>query len=245
MTEIATVGTFSVIQALNAVMKDVTSVGKDERNTQQGWSFRGIDATLDAVGPAFRRHGVVAMPQVLSFTHEVLEMGSKRTPMGHVIVHAIYRFYGPAGDSAEATVIGEAADAGDKACAKAMSVAFRTALLQVLSIPTGEPDPDSFSYERSGPDSPAAQASRSTARRTAEQAREPAWGETIARVVDVDGLRAIWKNAGAAGALQTEVTSPDGEKATVERLLMARHDELELAKSASGATSGAGGDYGA
>ena len=40
-------------------------------------------------------------------------------------------------------------DSGDKATAKAMSVAFRTALLQALALPTDEPDPDSQSYERS------------------------------------------------------------------------------------------------
>jgi hypothetical protein len=40
-------------------------------------------------------------------------------------------------------------DSGDKATAKAMSVAFRTALLQSLSLPTDEVDPDAHSYERS------------------------------------------------------------------------------------------------
>ena len=40
-------------------------------------------------------------------------------------------------------------DGGDKATAKAMSVAFRIALLQALALPTSEPDPDSTSYERS------------------------------------------------------------------------------------------------
>jgi len=40
-------------------------------------------------------------------------------------------------------------DSGDKATAKAMSVAFRTALLQSLSLPTDEVDPDATSYERS------------------------------------------------------------------------------------------------
>ncbi len=40
-------------------------------------------------------------------------------------------------------------DGGDKATAKAMSVAFRIALLQALALPTSEPDPDSSSYERS------------------------------------------------------------------------------------------------
>jgi hypothetical protein len=46
-------------------------------------------------------------------------------------------------------VLGEAMDSGDKAVAKAMSVAFRIALLQALALPTDEPDPDSYSYERS------------------------------------------------------------------------------------------------
>ena len=43
----------------------------------------------------------------------------------------------------------EVVDSGDKATAKAMSVAFRTALLQALCLPTDEPDPDASSYERS------------------------------------------------------------------------------------------------
>jgi hypothetical protein len=69
--------------------------------------------------------------------------------MGHVKVKVTYTFIGANGDSIKATVVGEAMDAGDKATAKAMSVAFRTALLQALSLPTDEPDPDSSSYERS------------------------------------------------------------------------------------------------
>ena len=45
-------------------------------------------------------------------------------------------------------VAAEAWDSGDKAAPKAMSVAFRTALLQALALPTDDPDPDSQSYER-------------------------------------------------------------------------------------------------
>ena len=69
--------------------------------------------------------------------------------MGHVKVKVSYTFIGAGGDAIKATVVGEAMDSGDKATAKAMSVAFRTALLQTLSLPTDEPDPDSQSYERS------------------------------------------------------------------------------------------------
>jgi hypothetical protein len=40
-------------------------------------------------------------------------------------------------------------DSGDKAAPKAMSVAYRIALLQALNLPTDDADPDSQSYERS------------------------------------------------------------------------------------------------
>src|SRR5690606_2912843 len=49
---------------------------------------------------------------------------------------------------------GEALDSGDKATAKAHSVAYRTFLLQALTIPTHEPDPDESSPERSTPPPP-------------------------------------------------------------------------------------------
>ena len=139
----------NVQQALAAVMADVQSVGKTEKNQQQGFSFRGIDAVLNAVGPALRKHGVVVMPTVLEHTYGSVEVGRNRTPMAHVTVKVTYTFYGPDSTALAATVIGEAMDSGDKAVAKAMSVAFRIALLQALALPTDEPDPDADTYERS------------------------------------------------------------------------------------------------
>jgi hypothetical protein len=135
-------------EALAAVMVDVQSVAKSDRNTHQNFSFRGIDAVLNAVGPALRRHGVVVVPVVHGHTYESVEVGAKRSLMGHVIVDAEYVFVGPEGDAISCRVLGEAMDSGDKAVPKAMSVAFRTALLQALALPTDEPDPDASTYER-------------------------------------------------------------------------------------------------
>lgn len=59
-----------------------------------------------------------------------------------------YVFAAEDGTTLAATVAAEALDSGDKATAKAMSVAFRTALLQALCLPTDEPDPDHDIYER-------------------------------------------------------------------------------------------------
>lgn len=133
--------------ALAAVMAEVQKVGKDSKNAQQGFNFRGIDAVMNAVGPAFRAHGIVTMPNVIDYTAETVATKNGGT-MNHIILRVKYVFMGPAGDTMECTVFGEAADSGDKAMSKAHSVAYRTALLQVLTIPTGDPDPDATTYER-------------------------------------------------------------------------------------------------
>ena len=138
-----------IVQALNEVMKAVGGVKKSDRNTSQNFNFRGIDAVVNAVAPQLQKYGVVVMPTVLDYEYNSIEIGQRRTVMGHVKVKVSYTFYGSTGDSLSTTVVGEAMDAGDKATAKAMSVAFRTALLQSLSLPTDDVDPDAHSYERS------------------------------------------------------------------------------------------------
>ena len=130
------------------VMEDVRAVGKTERNTHQNYNFRGIDAVVNAVGPALRAHHVIVTPRVLSYEAENVTVGRNNTQMRSVTVMVEYTFIGPEGDSLVAVSIGESMDSGDKAVAKAMSVALRTCLLQSLMLPTDEPDPDSFSYDR-------------------------------------------------------------------------------------------------
>lgn len=141
-------------EALARVMVDVTHVGKDGKNQSQGYNFRGIDGVLNAVGPAFRRHGIIPLPELVDERTEIVEVGKARTPMRSVTVKVRYYFIGPEGDHLMVFVPGEAMDSGDKAFSKAMSVAYRTALIQTLALPTHEPDPDEQSYERSHPAQP-------------------------------------------------------------------------------------------
>jgi len=138
-----------IAQALSEIMKAVGGIAKKDRNQAQGFNFRGIDSVVNAVSPALQKFGVVIVPSVEEYDYQTVEIGKNRTPMGHVRVKVTYTFIGANGDSIQATVVGEAMDSGDKATAKAMSVAFRTALLQSLSLPTDEVDPDATSYERS------------------------------------------------------------------------------------------------
>lgn len=136
--------------ALANVMADVREVAKKDRNESQRFNFRGIDAVVNAVGPALRARNVVVMPHVEDFNYGTVTSAGGKS-MGHVTVKVRYRFTGPAGDFLDCVVMGEAMDIGDKATPKAMSVAFRTALLQALALPTDDIDPDAESYERSAP----------------------------------------------------------------------------------------------
>lgn len=140
----------TVFEAIALVMADVGHVAKTEKNQQQGFSFRGIDAVLNAVGPALRKHGVIVAPHDVQVHREPVTVGRNQTLMQAVNVTVTYRWHGPGGDHLDTIVAAEAMDAGDKATSKAMSVALRTCLLQTLALPTDEPDPDHDVYERSG-----------------------------------------------------------------------------------------------
>ena len=131
-------------------MEAVQAVRKDSKNQSQRFSFRGIDAVMNAVGPALRKHGVVILPEEVD-VHRSKGITASGKQLTEVVINVAYRAYGPAGDSIHGKVAAEAMDFGDKAVAKAMSVAYRTFLLQALTIPTDEPDPDSESYESGTP----------------------------------------------------------------------------------------------
>ncbi len=175
----------SVFEAVSAAMADIRAVGKDSKNTTPGqnYMFRGIDAVMDAAGPAFRRHGVVVVPRkIKDITYTTVTVGKNQTVMASVRVQMIYRWFGPDGDHFDTEVPGEAFDSGDKGTTKAMSVAYRTLLIQALTLPTGDRDPDSDSYDRSGHDASAEQA--------ADLGR---WtGEVAAAGTDKAKLSALW-----------------------------------------------------
>lgn len=190
----------TVYVALGAVMGEVQAVRKTDRNANQNYAFRGIDAVMNAVGPALRKHGVIVVPTVLEES-STPTTSSKGAPMTHVRVRVRYTFYGPGGDSIECSVPGEAMDSGDKATPKAMSVAFRTALLQSLCLPTDEPDPDHFTYEQGAAPTEAQKA----------RARE---GMAAVPGSDTEALRGLWSQYG--DVLEVEVDGTTLRTAIVE-----------------------------
>ena len=138
-----------VHEAIVKIREDVGAVRKDGRNTQQNFNFRGVDAVVNAISGAMSKHGVMVFPSKVDH-----RPGSKQLSGGKVAtsvdVTVDYTFIGPEGDTFTAQVPAESFDLGDKATAKAMSVAYRTCLLQTFTLPTDEADPDEHTYERQG-----------------------------------------------------------------------------------------------
>lgn len=133
-------------QVVIHTMNKVQGVAKKDKNQSQGFSFRGIDAVMNAVGPAIREAGGFISPTVLEKSNEQVPSRNGGS-LSVVRLTVQYSVYGDEGDPISGVVVAEAFDSGDKATAKAMSVAYRTFLLQLLCLPTDEPDPDSHSYE--------------------------------------------------------------------------------------------------
>src|SRR5215472_14397328 len=224
----------SVYVALAAAKKEVGAVAKDSRNTIQNFNFRGIDAVVNAAAPHLNAQGVITVPEVISESYDTVEVGSKRTPMAQVRLKVAYHFYGPAGDKVTATVVSEAFDSGDKGTPKAMSVAYRIALLQVLNLPTDEPDPDAASYERSPGETviPAATVKKAgvkPAEWDPKDAQELA--DHAVKATSVAVLRDLYRRAGTKGWLKEKVANKDGEQVVLENLLQQLNDAIAHPKS--------------
>lgn len=131
-----------IYSAIIGVMTDIGAIGKNKRNAQQGFTYRGVDDVMNALQPAMVRHRIFAVPTILEQRRE-----ERKTAKGGLLIYSVctikYTFYAADGSSVECTVIGEGMDSGDKATNKAMSVAFKYACFQIFCIPTEEmKDPD-------------------------------------------------------------------------------------------------------
>ena len=127
----------NIFESINSVMNDCGFIAKNDRNTQQGYKFRGIDAVMNALNPALIKNKVFVVPEVLEQERE-----ERQTAKGGLLIYSIvkvkYTFYAEDGSSVSACVVGEGMDSGDKATNKAMSAAFKYACFQTFCIPTEE-----------------------------------------------------------------------------------------------------------
>lgn len=131
-----------IYQAIIGVMSDIGVIGKEKKNAQQGFKYRGVDDVMNALQPVMVQHGLFVVPEIIDQKRE-----ERQTNRGGNLIYSVctvrYTFYAKDGSSVQCVVVGEGMDSGDKATNKAMSIAFKYACFQVFCIPTEEmKDPD-------------------------------------------------------------------------------------------------------
>jgi hypothetical protein len=134
-----------VYQAINAIASDLAEGGiaKRHRNQQADYQYRSIEDVLNALAPLLARHRLCVLPRILerecTRTHNV-------EPMTHIAIRAAFDLVSSLDGSIHTVEsYGEAMDASDKATAKAISAAYKSAMLQTFCIPVPQEDADSHS----------------------------------------------------------------------------------------------------
>jgi hypothetical protein len=127
----------SIFERMVAIVDELPAIGKDQRNQQQNFMYRGHDDVMAALNPLLAKHGVFLVPKVVRREPSVRTTNQGKA-LYEVSLLIEFTFYGLAGDSVTASVWGEGTDSGDKATSKATTMAFKSALAVVFAISTHE-----------------------------------------------------------------------------------------------------------
>lgn len=140
----------SIYEAIPKIMDEIGAVGKNKRNEQGKFNYRGIDDVMNALNPAMANNGVFVVPEVIrsEYTQRATNKGGS---VNVAILTINFTFFAQDGTCVTACTVGEAMDSGDKATNKAMAVALKYACFQTFMIPTEEmaqADPDGYGLDQ-------------------------------------------------------------------------------------------------
>lgn len=129
----------NVYQRIHAVMNEVGTIAKRGRNDFHKYDYATEADFVHALRPLLEKHGLVIIPTVGHLTH------SEPDEKGNVVSTAqvsfkIVNVENPS-DFAEATVVGQGQDKGDKATYKLMTGAKKYFFALTFMIATGD-DPE-------------------------------------------------------------------------------------------------------
>ena len=141
-------GTMSEYESINVLMPRVAAAIGNIAKTRKAeagqarYRFRGIDDVLDAIHEHLADALVTPYPSVVSLERDdrVLKGDRGERYQSVATLTLRVRFVGPLGDEQVAEAAAEGQDFGDKAIAKAGSVAYRTIMIQTFTIPVSSPE---------------------------------------------------------------------------------------------------------
>ena len=139
----------AVYKAITAISGDLSGIGiaKRHRNERDDYRYRSIDDVLNRLSPLLAKHKLCVLPRVLERTASDRVGDGDLMLVGVALKVAFDLVSSVDGSSHTVEAFGEALDASDKATAKAMSSAYKHAMLQALCVPVAQiDDADAGSY---------------------------------------------------------------------------------------------------
>ena len=136
-----------IYKKIPVMMWKIGVIGKDRTNKIQNYQFRWIDDMYNALNQHLTEEKVFFTSEILSTEREERESKNGGTLIYSVITMK-FTAYAEDWSNVSSTTVGEAMDSGDKSMNKAMSTAYKYALMQIFCIPT-EDDKDT---ENSSPE---------------------------------------------------------------------------------------------
>lgn len=139
-----------IYKAINAITAEMAKcgIGKAHTNAQDLYLYRSIDDVLKRLAPLLAKHRLCVLPRVLERI-AVDRNGARDELLVSVTLRVAFDLVS-AVDETRHTVeaYGEALDGGDKATSKAMSSAYKAAMLQTFCVPvTGSEDADARTFK--------------------------------------------------------------------------------------------------
>ena len=140
-----------VLTSINQIQAEIAKqgIGRKRDNRDQNYKYRSIDDIYNLICSLYAEYGLICIPKTTqsNYSTYTTKSGSVMHCMNVVID---YHFVALSdGSSFTATMSGTASDNGDKAMAKACSIAHKNMLTQLFNIPTmGSEQQSNQNYEQ-------------------------------------------------------------------------------------------------
>lgn len=156
----SSIGAATIHDRMIAIADHLPAIGKDSQmmSGRASYNYRGIDDIMPHVREALATHQVHVLPAysvIADEAYEVRRDDGSVVRWRHITLLGDFDFTAPDGSSVRVTTIGEGKDSSDKAANKAMTGAYKYALIQAFNISDGE-DPDRERAESVSTPAPAA-----------------------------------------------------------------------------------------
>lgn len=139
-----------IISIIPKIREELGAIGKnDEATAGARFKYRGHDEVVNAIVPLFNKYGVFTTVEDEHIHYEGRPAANAKWNTAALIRKKV-TFWAPDGSNVSSTVVAESTDNGNKATGQAQTYAYRFALTQTFTIPTGEADPDSNAEDNPG-----------------------------------------------------------------------------------------------